>query len=144
MGLKRKQITMVFAVFLAAGQTSGEELTVASWGGVYVESQINAYGRSFEDKHGTTIFWEEYAGGLVEIRKQTEVKDVRWDVLDVFAHDAINGCDAGLFLELPKDFLASFGDDLIISPPSKCAAPNNIDVCPSCPQACILPGTVDA
>ena len=126
MGLKRKQLIVVFAAFLAAGQAAAEELTVASWGGVYVESQINAYGRSFEDIHGATIFWEEYAGGLAEIRKQTEVNDVRWDVLDVFAHDAINGCDAGLFLELSEEFLASFGDDLIIAPPSKCAAPNNI------------------
>jgi putative spermidine/putrescine transport system substrate-binding protein len=124
--LMKYQLILAGSAFLAAGQAFAENLTVASWGGVYVTSQINAYGNSFETKHDATIFWEEYAGGLVEIRKQIQVNDVRWDVLDVFAHDAINGCDEGLFMELPQELLASFGDDLIIPPPSKCAAPNNI------------------
>lgn len=126
MGPCHRQVFLTIAAFLTAAQTSAEEMTVVSWGGVYVDSQINAYGASYEAKYGASIVWEEYAGGLVEIRKQTAVGDVRWDVLDVFAHDAINGCEAGLFLELPAEVVASFGDDLIIAPPSKCAAPNNI------------------
>lgn len=114
------------STLFAAMSAAGEELTVVSWGGVYVDSQKNAYGKSFEDKYGPTIVWEEYAGGLAEIRKQTTVGDVRWDVLDVFAHDAINGCDAGLFLELPAGFQESMASDMIIAPPSRCAGPNNI------------------
>ena len=93
------------------GLAKAEQLTVTSWGGTYERSQINAYGLPFEAETGTSIVWEEYGGGLAEIRDQVERGDVRWDVVDVFAHDARVGCDEGLFEKLPEAFSSANGID---------------------------------
>lgn len=103
-----------------------DTLTVTSWGGSYAHSQQEAYGRSFEAKTGLTIRWEEYAGGLAEIRAQAAAGDVRWDVMDVFAADARTGCREGLFQPLPDGLFDQSGalEDLVVERPNACVAPN--------------------
>ncbi len=114
------------ALIATQGLAKAEQLTVTSWGGSYESSQRNAYGLPFEAKTGVSIIWEEYAGGLAEIRDQVERGDVRWDVVDVFAHDARVGCEEGLFEKLPADFYTSNGidQDLLVERPNDCVGPN--------------------
>jgi putative spermidine/putrescine transport system substrate-binding protein len=105
---------------------SAKELVVTSWGGSYAESQQKAYGASFEDRTGARIRWEQYGGGLAEIRAQVGAGDVHWDVVDVFAQDARAGCREGLFERLPDDLFARSGAlaDLVVARPNDCVGPN--------------------
>lgn len=110
--------------FFCSYPAFAEDLVVTSWGGAYTLSQQNAYGASFEEQHQIDITWEEYSGGLLEIRAQVESGDVVWDVVDVFAHDARAGCREGLFEELPKNFFSSLDNDLLVDRPNECVGPN--------------------
>jgi len=69
-------------------------VTVASWGGAYTESQQKAYADTYSDP--SSIQFENYNGGLGEVRAQVESGNVTWDLVDVLPSDAITGCDEGL------------------------------------------------
>ena len=79
-------------------------VTVASWGGAYTESQIKAYVDTYSDP--SAIQFENYNGGLGEVRAQVESGNVTWDVVDVLPDQAITGCDEGLF----EDISSLYGD----------------------------------
>lgn len=114
----------VLAALLIAAPAGADQLTVTTWGGAYATSQKNAYGRSFEAKSGIDITWEEYRGGLEQVRAQVGGGKVVWDVVDVFAHDARAGCEAGLFEHLDEDFYDGIDGDLLIKRPNDCVGPN--------------------
>ncbi|MGI9301747.1 MAG: extracellular solute-binding protein, partial [Gammaproteobacteria bacterium] len=105
------------------------DITVTSWGGAYTNSQQKAYGQPFEKKAGIKVNWENYNGGLGEVRAQVEAGKVTWDIVDVLPHEAIVGCDEGLFEELPLDEFAdapdgtSMEDDMMVPLPNNCVAP---------------------
>ena len=86
---------------LALGVTAAQaDITVVSWGGAYTASQQRAYGDTWT---GGKINWENYNGGLGEVRAQVEAENVQWDIVDVLPHEARVGCDEGMFEELPRD-----------------------------------------
>ena len=92
---------------LAFGVAAAQaDVTVVSWGGAYTMSQQRAYGDTWT---GGTVIWENYNGGLGEVRAQVEADNVTWDVLDVLPHEARVGCDEGLFEELPRDVFVAAG-----------------------------------
>jgi putative spermidine/putrescine transport system substrate-binding protein len=105
------------------------DITVTSWGGAYTNSQQKAYGEPFEKKTGIKVNWENYNGGLAEVRAQVESKNVTWDIVDVLPHEAIVGCDEGLFHELPIDEFVpapdgtSMRNDMVVPLPNDCAVP---------------------
>ncbi len=105
------------------------DITVTSWGGAYTASQQRAYGKPFSAKTGIKINWENYNGGLGEIRAQVQSGNVTWDVVDVLPHEGIVGCDEGLFHELPFDEFVPAPDgtpmveDMMVPPVSECVAP---------------------
>ena len=66
-------------------------VTVASWGGAYTESQQKAYADTWSDP--SSVKFENYNGGLGEVRAQVESGSVTWDIVDVLPSDAITGCD---------------------------------------------------
>ena len=80
-------------------------MTVASWGGAYTESQKKAYADTYTDP-GAIVF-ENYNGGLGEVRAQVESGSVTWDVVDVLPSDAITGCDEGLFEDISAEIATS-------------------------------------
>ena len=86
-----------------AGTAQAETtLVVVSWGGAYTASQQKAYGVTWEAKTGKKVNWENYNGGLGEVRAQVEAGNPIWDIVDVLPHEARVGCDEGLFEELPR------------------------------------------
>ena len=91
-------VSLVFAPFAASA------VTVASWGGAYTESQQKAYADTYSDP--SSIVFENYNGGLGEVRAQVESGNVTWDLVDVLPADAITGCDEGLFEDI-SDEIAS-------------------------------------
>ena len=105
------------------------DITVTSWGGGYTASQQKAYGVSWEAKTGKKINWENYNGGLGEVRAMVEAGNATWDIVDVLPSQARTGCDEGLFEELPQDRWildangTSIEDDMMVPLPNNCVAP---------------------
>lgn len=101
-------------VILALGGASlvnAQEFTAVSWGGHYSESQNNAFLQPYmQENPGVKINFEDYSGGLAEVRAQAEAGNVTWDLLSLIFTDAVTGCDEGLFLEI------NFDDDLAPAP----------------------------
>ena len=95
----------LFASIIIAPFTASA-VTVASWGGAYTESQQKAYADTYSDP-GSIVF-ENYNGGLGEVRAQVESGSVTWDLVDVLPGDAITGCDEGLFEDISSE-IASMG-----------------------------------
>jgi putative spermidine/putrescine transport system substrate-binding protein len=118
-------VALAFTLLSCVGSRASD-LVVTSWGGSYETSQRNAYGESFEEMTGARIRWEEYSGGLDQIRSQIESGEVVWDVVDVFAHDARAGCRQGLFETLPEKFYSDAGidADMLVDRPNDCVGPN--------------------
>jgi putative spermidine/putrescine transport system substrate-binding protein len=121
-----------FALYAAAGVLAlgvagaQADITVVSWGGAYTASQQKAYGDTWD---GGNIHWENYNGGLGEVRAMVEAENVTWDIVDVLPHEGRVGCDEGLFEELPRDKFTpapdgtSMDDDMFVAPPNDCVVP---------------------
>ena len=77
-------------------------VTFVSWGGAYTESQIKAYGDTYSDPD--SIKFENYNGGLGEVRAQVVSGNVTWDIVDVLPDEAITGCDEGLFEDISDEY----------------------------------------
>jgi len=113
-----------------ASQSSGgdADLTVVSWGGAYSASQWNAYHDPYMEANPDVTIREEEssAEGLKLLREQVASGNLRWDVVDMTASNAIAACKEGLAMEVPHDeWLAPAPDgtpasedfgDLIVSP----------------------------
>ena len=116
-------------IALTATGALASDLTVTSWGGGYTASQQKAYGEPWEAKTGKSIHWENYNGGLGEVRTQVESGNVTWDIVDVLPDQIRTGCDEGLFIEVPDDIFVktadgkSMDEDLMVPRPNKCAIP---------------------
>ena len=124
-----RALAVAGAAALAAGASQAADVTVVSWGGAYTASQQKAYGTPWEEKTGKKIHWENYNGGLGEVRTQVESGTVTWDIVDVLPHEARVGCDEGLFEEIPEEYLVktadgkSLDEDMMVPRPNKCVAP---------------------
>ena len=126
----------LFATFVAF-PFAANSVTVASWGGAYTESQIKAYVDTYSDP--SAVQFENYNGGLGEIRAQVESGSVIWDVVDVLPDEAITGCDEGLFEDIsglydtftPAPDGTSMIDDMAnsgVTNLSDCCAPQRISL----------------
>jgi putative spermidine/putrescine transport system substrate-binding protein len=92
--------SVVVFLGLPEGSAADRALTVASFGGAYTRSQMIAY---FDPFRAETKQWVEvvdYDGGLDELRDQVLSLNVKWDVVDMTAADAIRACDEGLLEQL--------------------------------------------
>ena len=124
-----RSFAVASAVTLGAGSAWAADVTVVSWGGAYSASQQKAYGEPWEAKTGKKIHWENYNGGLGQVRTQVESGTVTWDIVDVLPHEARVGCDEGLFEEIPDEYFVktkdgkSLDEDLMVPRPNKCVAP---------------------
>jgi putative spermidine/putrescine transport system substrate-binding protein len=95
-------ITASVFIFLGLSQAGAQDrvLTVASFGGAYTRSQIIAYIDPFRDKTKQWVEVVDYNGGLDEVRDQVLSLNVKWDVVDMTAADAIQACNEGLLERL--------------------------------------------
>ena len=116
-----------FLLAFLAFPFAANAVTVASWGGAYTESQIKAYKDTYSNPD--IIQFENYNGGLGEVRAQVESGNITWDIVDVLPSDARVGCDEGLFEELPRDVFAKapdgtpMDDDMFVPLPNDCVVP---------------------
>ena len=102
-------MSKLLKVFLLASfvvaSFSAKAVTVASWGGAYTESQQKAYADTYSDP--SSIQFENYNGGLGEVRAQVESGSVTWDIIDALPSDAITGCDEGLFEDISSEIASN-------------------------------------
>ena len=91
------------AVLLAAvpglGWAAEQQLTVATWGGIYTDASRKAFFDPFTAETGIEIRTDSYSGGLSDIRAQVESGNIFWDVVDFEFADLVLGCEENL-LEL--------------------------------------------
>ena len=135
--------TALFSAFALAGLGAGlalggashvqaQEFTAVSWGGAYSASQDKAYIQPYmQENPSVKINFEDYSGGLAEVRAQAEAGNVTWDLVDVVMSDAITGCDEGLFLEV--DF------DADLAPSNGGASPTDDFLSESLINPCFIP-----
>lgn len=100
---------LLLAVLLPAGAgvcaAEAGPLTVVSWDGAYVKSQMLGFIRPYERASGREVRVVHYDGGIDEIRDQVRAWNVQWDVVDLELFDAIRACDEGLLVEIDPDTL---------------------------------------
>ncbi|MDA9620762.1 ABC transporter substrate-binding protein [Pelagibacteraceae bacterium] len=100
-----KLLKVFLIASFAVASFSAKAVTVVSWGGAYTESQQKAYADTYSDP--SSIQFENYNGGLGEVRAQVESGSVTWDLVDVLPGDAITGCDEGLFEDISSDIASN-------------------------------------
>jgi len=116
-----KVIALGAASVFALSTVASADITITSWGGAYTASQQKAYADTYT---GGVVNFENYNGGLGEVRVQVESGNVTWDIVDVLPHEARVGCDEGLFEEInAEDFEGDIDADLMVPRPNNCVAP---------------------
>jgi putative spermidine/putrescine transport system substrate-binding protein len=95
----------------AAGPVSAEQtLTAVSFGGAYGAAQKKHMIDPYMAKTGTKILFEDYSGGIAEIKAQVKAGNIQWDVVDIEVIDLERACSEGLLEVIPRDILPA-GDD---------------------------------
>lgn len=89
---------------------SEEKLTAVSFGGAYGAAQQKHMIDPFTAKTGIKVLFEDYSGGIAEIKAQVESGNVLWDVVDIETIDLERACSEGLLEIFPQDQLPA-GDD---------------------------------
>jgi len=102
------------AALLLAGTCStyvaAEKFTAVSFGGAYGETQQKYMIEPFMEETGHEILFENYSGGIAELKAQVESGNVLWDVMDIEVIDLERACSEGLLETFPMDTLPD-GDD---------------------------------
>ncbi|HBR95987.1 MAG TPA: spermidine/putrescine ABC transporter substrate-binding protein [Gammaproteobacteria bacterium] len=81
---------------LFASQTFAAEMTVVSFGGAYGAAQKKHMLDPYTAETGTKLLFEDYSGGIAEIKAQVEAGNIQWDVVDIEVIDLERACSEGL------------------------------------------------
>lgn len=99
-----------FALVAALGLTAGnataqDSLTVVSWGGAYGAAQKKHVIDPYQAETGVKVLFEDYSGGVAEIKAQVESGNIQWDVVDFEVIDLERACSEGLLETLDHSVL---------------------------------------
>ncbi|CAE6884845.1 MULTISPECIES: ABC transporter substrate-binding protein [Pseudomonas] len=89
----------------SVGAHAEDSLTVVSWGGAYGAAQKLHMIDPFQKDTGTKVLFEDYSGGVAEMKAQVESGNIQWDVVDVEVIDLERACSEGLLETIPRDIL---------------------------------------
>lgn len=103
-------ITLSASVLFAAPAAAQQSLTVVSFGGAYGAAQQVHQIDPYVAETGNQVLFENYTGGVAEIKAQVESGRIQWDVIDIETIDLERACSEGLLEILPRDILLP-GDD---------------------------------
>ena len=92
----------IILLFLPIITSINAEVTIASWGGAYTDSQIKGYKNTYTKP--SSIKFVDYNGELDDVREQVESGNVKWDIIDVLPDQAISGCKQGLFENISSKY----------------------------------------
>lgn len=91
--------------FATAPVVAQESLTVVSWGGSYGAAQKKHVIDPYQKDTGVKILFEDYSGGVAEIKAQVESGNIQWDVVDFEVIDLERACSEGLLETLDHSVL---------------------------------------
>jgi len=102
----------LLALGLAAAGPAGaqETLTVVSFGGAYGAAQQKHQIDPYMKATGNKVLFENYTGGVAEIKAQVESGNIQWDVVDIETIDLERACAEGLLEVIPRDILKPASD----------------------------------
>jgi len=108
LGAATAGLVSLSALGTLAGTRMAEAATptidLASWGGAYQMSQINAYEKPYTKKTGITFNnIEKSANGPALLTAQEESGNVSWDIVDMLQSPAFRLYDQGLLQEIDFD-----------------------------------------
>ncbi len=106
----RRYLTTLATAALLAGPAMAEDLTVTSFGGAYGAAQMEHMIQPYMEKSGTNILFEDYGGGVAEMKAQVEAGNILWDVVDIEVIDLERACAEG-YLEVIDQSVLPAGDD---------------------------------
>jgi len=98
------------AMTATGGAFAQDSLTIASGGGAYARSQLEAFHKPFAEATGIVINQADYNYELGPIRAQVEAGNVTWDVVDAEYHAVVRGCEEGLFERVDASILPAAPD----------------------------------
>lgn len=103
---------LALAALATAPFAAGEQqsLTVVSWGGAYGAVQKEHMIDPFQKETGIRVLFEDYSGGVAEMKAQVESKNIQWDVVDVEVIDLERACSEGLLEAIPREILPAGAD----------------------------------
>ncbi len=112
--MKRKMPLAAIALLAGAAFTTTasaqQSLTVVSFGGAYGAAQQEHQIDPYVAETGNQVLFENYTGGVAEIKAQVESGRIQWDVVDIETIDLERACAEGLLEVIPRDILLP-GDD---------------------------------
>ena len=95
---------------VAATPAAARDLTAVSFGGAYGAAQKEHMVDPYIAATGNNVLFEDYSGGIAEIKAQVEAGNIQWDVVDIEVIDLERACSEGLLEVIPTDMLPP-GDD---------------------------------
>lgn len=98
------------ALSMGVSTASAQDLTVTSFGGAYGAAQKEHMIDPFVAETGTNILFEDYGGGIAEMKAQVEADNIQWDVVDIEVIDLERACSEG-YLEVIDHSILPDGDD---------------------------------
>src|SRR5690554_740313 len=87
---------LVLGLAMGANTQAQETLTVVSFGGAYGAAQKVHQIDPYVAKTGNKVLFENYTGGVAEIKAQVQAGKVQWDVVDIETIDLERACSEGL------------------------------------------------
>lgn len=110
--MKRTTLMTSVLVALAIGITpvAAQEITAVSFGGAYGAAQKKHMVDPFIKDTGINVLFEDYSGGIAEIKAQVEAGNIQWDAIDIEVIDLERACSEGYLEVIPRDILPA-GDD---------------------------------
>ncbi|SFI32737.1 ABC transporter substrate-binding protein [Jannaschia pohangensis] len=106
----KKNLTLLATLALTASPLAAQDLTVTSFGGAYGAAQKEHMIDPFVAETGTNILFEDYGGGIAEMKAQVEAGNIQWDVVDIEVIDLERACAEG-YLEVIDQSVLPAGDD---------------------------------
>lgn len=101
---------LLLGMALGGNAVAQQTLTVVSFGGAYGAAQKVHQIDPYMQKTGNKVLFENYTGGIAEIKAQVQAGKIQWDVVDIETIDLERACSEGLLEVIPRDILLP-GDD---------------------------------
>lgn len=89
---------------------AAEPLSVMSFGGAYQEAQRKAVFETYTAHTGRPVSEQEYGGEIAKIKAMIDSGNTTLDVIDVDAPTLLQGCDEGIFEQIPWDKIGDRSD----------------------------------
>ena len=92
-------------LLLGSASASARDLTVVSFGGAYGANQKLHMIDPYKKSRGVNVLFQDYSGGIAEIKAQVEAGNIQWDVVDIEVIDLERACSEGLLEVIPRNIL---------------------------------------